>query len=82
MERIEYYEDDLERILDIDDGDCHIYVFKFLGDQDDIYRMYDSEYNGECSEDHMRYVGSNDEIAFMFSPYEDPAWPITVEYEI
>lgn len=78
MKTTEYYEDDIIRIINTDE--FNIYIFEFLGDSDDIYKIHDSEYDGENSDDHANYVDSRSEIAFLFSPYDDPAWPVTVEY--
>lgn len=78
MEKIEYYDDDIIRIIDIEDA--HVYIFIFHGDRGDVYRMYDTNHDGEQCEDHEHYTDAYNEVAFMFPPYDDPAWPITLEY--
>jgi hypothetical protein len=79
MEHEYYYEEDIVRIIDTEDE--MIYVFKFVGDRDSIYRMYDNKYNGEFCQEYEGYASSYDEISFRFTPYDDPVWPVTAEYE-
>lgn len=77
MDKIELEEEDVIRIIDTED--LRFYIFNFSGDRDNIYKMYDSEYEGEECEDHESYTDSHSEIAFTYSPCDDPKWPVIVE---
>lgn len=78
MERCEYYDqDDIFRIIDLDD--MIGYVFKF-NNREDLVRMYDDNGDGEMAEDHALYTDSYDEICFLYPSYEQPSWPVIAEF--
>ena len=79
MEHEYYYDEDIVRIVNTEDE--IIYIFSFVGDRDSIYRIHDSGFNGELCEDYEGYANSYDEISFRFTPYDDPVWPVVVEYD-
>lgn len=79
MKKVFLYEDDLVRIEDTEDE--RVYIFNFDEDRDSIYKIRDSNGNGDMPDDFEAYTESNCEIAFIFSPYEDPEYPIIVRYE-
>jgi len=79
MKKIFLYEDDLVRIEDTEDE--RVYIFNFDKDRDLICKMRDSNDNGDMPDDFEAYTEDSSEIAFIFSPYEDPEYPIIVRYE-
>ena len=78
MNQLEYYEEDVIRILDL--GDEKVYVFSFAGDVDQVVTMFDEDSAGEMPEDFSVYVDSVNEICYRFSYYQEPIYPIVVKY--
>lgn len=72
-----YYEEDVFRIVTLDD--VMGYVFKF-NQREDLLRMADGNGEGEAAEDHEIYTDSYDEICFLFPSSEPPAWPVIAQY--
>lgn len=80
MNILELDEDDVIRIED--DGEERVYIFRYKSDRECIYKMYDSDFNGERPDDFESYTQNEYEIALVFPMFDDPKWPVIVEYFI
>jgi hypothetical protein len=75
MEDVYYYQEDLVRTIELDD--ITIYIFIYMGNKDNIYKMYDDSGSGESADYHDDYVEHHYEIAFLISGPIN--WPVIAE---